>query len=603
MSFVGMPAAVMVAIAAVSGAVVLLLYLLKSTPRPQIVSNVDFWLRAAERAQPTWMLSTRIPLIAMLVTLAAALLIVLVAGDPRAEQTLEGTTVVVIDAGHSMEARHEGATRFDRAAELLEEVVDRATLTGRVVVIRAGIRPTILVPLTRSPQALDRSLEEHRLDDGPSDLEGALALADRVALDAGEPRRIIVISDRRPETRTATPIELISVGRAGQNVAIVAFGARRDPIALGELSILCEVAAFTSGPARARLVIEDQDMVIAEEQLELAPGGRITHHARGFSQQESEITARLVDIEIEGSADAHPGDDLAYAVVPALASTRALLVSDGNPYLRAALELDPLIELAQMTPMEFASELESQGSRATWRYHVLILDRVHPSVPVSHAGMLLVDPPLDLPDLRLGQELAGVEVTSVTGNHPVLEAVELETIQFERARVLIADPDDRVILRGGRHALALARESRGSRRLTFGFDLQGSDLVRQEAFPLMIHNAVVWLANLDAPPRSAARPGTPITFAGARAEVELPGGTTIEARAGSFQGSEGAGIYRINERPSAISAVDHAAAVVDAPIQPARRDPFDWPPLTLILALLLLALMATEWVLTHRGVL
>lgn len=603
MSFVGLPLGAVIALAAAGAAAVLLLYLLKSTPRPQPVSNVDFWLRAAEQAKPAWMLSTRIPLPALLLTLLIALLLVLLAADPRADVGLEGTTVVVLDAGRSMGARLDGGTRLDRAAELTERTARRATIAGRVAVIRAGLRPSVLLPLTESPEGLDRALRDQRPDGGPSDLSAALELAGELTRKLGGQKRIVLISDRRPPAlATGTPIELISVGRRGEDLGIVLFGARRDPIALGEYVVLCEVEAFTKAPARARLVIEDQDMVVAEERLELEPGEKAVHRARGFSRHESELTARLVDIEIQGSEDAHPGDDRAYAVVPPLSGTRVLLVSRENRYIETALELDPTVDLERIDPEELEALVAERGLEALWAYHVLILDRFHPARPLHHAGQMLIDPPDGTPGLRQGRELASARVTSAAADHPVLEAVDLQGVHLERSQVLLPEPEDRVVLRSDRSAVATSREERGVRRLVLGFDLHRTDLVRGPAFPLMMHNAVVWLANAASPARSALPPGAPLEFAGARAAVELPGGGEAEARAGAFYRATHAGLYRVNDRPRAVSAVDHAAAVGHAPVQPARQEPFDWPPLPLILGLALLALLLGEWVLLHRGV-
>src|SRR5688500_6416341 len=96
-------------------AAVIGLYLLRRTPRHQIVSNVEFWLRAAQRAKPRWLSSKRIPLLALLVTLLCALLTIFLAADPRFGQGVRGTNVIVLSAGQSMGARGEVGTRIARA--------------------------------------------------------------------------------------------------------------------------------------------------------------------------------------------------------------------------------------------------------------------------------------------------------------------------------------------------------------------------------------------------------------------------------------------------------------------------------------------------------
>jgi hypothetical protein len=598
MSFMGLPALVVAAVGAIAAGAVLLLYLLRSIPRPQPVSNVDFWLKAAEAAKPSWLFSTRIPVFAMLLTLLVALLTVLLAGDPSADSGLEGTTVVVLDAGRSMGARHGGGRRIDRAVELLEQLVGRATVTGEVAVIRAGVRPSVLVPLTSSPRELGRALERTRpmIDDGDSDLDAAVRLAAGLAARFDEPRRIVVVSDRRPEA-DGVPFELVSVGDAGETLAIVTFGARRDPVALGEYLVLCEVEAFTRHPARARLIIRDLDVVVFEEDIELEPGERVTYTASGSTRLEGELSARLEDVQVEGTRDALAADDVAFATVPPLSSTRVLLVTQGNRYLETALGLDPTVELEQVTPAELAAR---RFDAASFRqFQVVVYDRCLPDQLLPHPGVMMIDPPADPGDLRFGRVLEQPRLTSMATDHPVLESVDLGGTALERGRVLLAGPEDRVLVRSERHALSLARETPGERRIVLGFDPAASDLVRRPAFPLLMHNAVVWLAHDQAPPHSSSMPGTILTLpAGV---VTAPGGEDREVRAGIYSSTDTAGIYEVNRHPRAISAVELAGPIDAAPVQPARRGPSGLPPLAFFVGLLLLAVMTTEWVLLHRG--
>jgi hypothetical protein len=186
-------------------AVVVALYLLRRTPRHQIVSNIEFWLRAAQRAKPRWLSSKRIPLLALLLTLICALLAVFLAADPRFGEGVRGTTVIVVSAGQSMGARTERSTRIRRAREETRAWVDRATASGRVAVVRAGIDPSVMVPLTDNAADLDRAFEGFRLDDGPADLAAAVKLADGIVRQSGDTGQILVIADALSETPTYAP--------------------------------------------------------------------------------------------------------------------------------------------------------------------------------------------------------------------------------------------------------------------------------------------------------------------------------------------------------------------------------------------------------------
>lgn len=603
MSFVGLPLVAVIAAAVLTVVAVVALYLLKSTPRPQPVSNVDFWARAVEEAKPVWVFSTRVPLVALLLTLLVALLLVLLAGDPRLHDEVSSTTVVVLDAGRTMEVEQEGRQRFDLALERAEAEVARATRAGRVAVVRAGVRPSVLVPLTRDSGALARALEGHQLDQGRCDLDAAVALADRIVArrPSGDDGRVVVISDRHPTTTTlSAPLRVISdIGDEGQTVAITAFGARRDPTAMGEYAVYCEVRAFSRGPATATLVIRDLDVTLAEEELELQPGEQVSSRARGFARESSEITATLEEIEIEGAVDALTSDDRAFAAIDPLSRLRVLAVTGGNRYLEGALRLDPAVELEQMTPAELVAD---PGAAASGGFDVVVLDGSLDEAALRHPGLLLIAPPERRPQLRIGTSLSGAVVTEAQSSHPVLEAVDLTGLRLRQARTLLPEPEDQPLFRADRHVLATARDLGGQRRVVLGFDPARTALVERPAYPLMIHNAVVWLANAQRVARSSLEPGQPLIFSGRVAEVELPSGEVVEASGGAFRGTSRTGIYHVDDQPRAISSAALAEPLaaprgsdVEAPELEAE------PPLGLILALVMLALIALEWVLLHRG--
>ncbi|MBW2464970.1 MAG: hypothetical protein JRH11_25195, partial [Deltaproteobacteria bacterium] len=82
MSFAALPLWAMVAALSGTAIVVLLLYLLRRTPRITPVSNVAFWIEAMQRARPRVLSSTKVPLISPLLTLLVALVLAGEIGSP-----------------------------------------------------------------------------------------------------------------------------------------------------------------------------------------------------------------------------------------------------------------------------------------------------------------------------------------------------------------------------------------------------------------------------------------------------------------------------------------------------------------------------------------
>ncbi len=590
MSFATLPVWLVGLVAATVTVGVVAIYLLRRTPRPQVVSSLAFWMEALERSRPRLLASTRIPLASLLVSLLVALLLVFEIGGPRFGEGVRGTTVIVVSAGRSMATEEGGTPRIDRAKDEVRSWVDRATGSGEVAVIRAGIRPRVLVPLTSDHGDLARALDGLDLDDAEADLDAAVKLADDVVRARGGVGQILVVADTAPERTTRAPTVLVPVGAHADTLAITRLSARRDPVAVGEYAVEAEVCSFSSRRARARLVVRDRDVVILDQAVALGPLERSVLRGQGFSSAQAELTARLEEIEIAGSRDALAADDVAYAVASPLETTRVLLVTADNPWLERVLSAHPALESRVARPAELAS-LDPDD------FDVVLLDS--DAVPLAHRAVLLWNPRQGS-GVRLGETLERPRVTATLASHPALGGVRLDAVRIERARALVPAPGDRVLVRSGAHAIGLAREANGHRTVVLGFDLAETDLVEQVAFPLLVHHGVRWLAAHDRQPPLAAEPGTPL-LAGAGATVLGPDGEPAELTGGVVHDTERAGIYHVGERALAFDGAGSSAALTGPGTATARARTFALPPLSLLLAAGLLLLVLAEWALLHRG--
>ncbi len=582
-------------LAAIAGGIaltVLALYMLRRTPKPQVVSNVTFWMRAVQSSRPRFLRAARIPWLAFLISLICALLLVGELGDPRFGQGVRGTTVIVLDAGRSMGATSGGERRIDRAVREVRRWVDRTTVGGRVAVVRAGMRPETLLALTEDPADLDRALQGFALDDGPADLAGALRLADRIVSTGGDAGQILLVADRDVELETNATRVLIPVGVPSDTVAIADFSARRDPLAAGEFVAQASVRSFSSREASARRRILDGDVSLLDRRVTLRPGDGARVTAQGFSAERAELTARLDEIEIVGSDDALAIDDAAHAVVEPLRPLRVLLVSAGNDYLEAALAVHPNAEVERIDATEFAS----RDDDALSTYDVLVLDRVPLPDGRAHPAALLFSPPSG--QLGASGPAAEPHVSASLASHPALHGVRLDGIRIGRAQRFATEPGDQVLIRSGADALAVARELPGRRMLAFGIDLGATDLVDRDAFPLFVHHALQWAAGAHDAIPLPHRLGEALV-ASAGQTVLGPDGEAVDAT--ELASIRHQGIYHVGEHAVAFSGTEHAEELSAGATGGRFRNTDPLPPLAVIVAVALLALMLLEWTLLHRG--
>jgi hypothetical protein len=594
MSFATLPLIIVLGLLATVLIIVVLLYLLKRTPKPQIVSNVEFWLEAVQRAKPRFLTSTRIPLLSLLFTLLVALLLASEIGGPRFGEGVRGTTVIVLSADRTMGAEEGGRSRLDRAIDETRRWVGRGTGAGEVAVVRAGIRPSILMPLTDDAADLDRALEDLVADDGPADLDAAVAVADELVQRRGGTGQILLIADRASEARPRSPIALVPVGGTADSIGITSLVARRDPVAVGEYSVHVEVASFTSRSARARLIVQDRDVIVFDQPFTLGAQERQTFSAQGFSSAQGEVIAVLDEIEIAGSEDHLASDDAAYAVAAPLPRTKVLVITPGEPFLEGVLGAHGGIDVT------IRDSVAGISADTLAEHQVVVFDRIAPPEGLSHPGVLAIGVPGSVSGIAHGRALSGPRITASMAGHDALRGVRLDSVRIGEAWALDVEPTDHVLVRAGEDALVVARENGGRRTVALGFELSQTDLVERVAFPLFVHHTVRWLAGFHTDAPLASVPGTPVVVPGDTPVLD-PEGEPLEPVAGIVTDTGRAGIYHVGERAIAISGASVAAQIPAPAPLPAADTVGRLPALTVLIAAALLLLLVLEWILLHRG--
>jgi len=600
MSFAAMPAALVAALIAGAALAVVLLYLLRRTPRPQVVSNVEFWLKALENSRPKWLASIRIPLLALLLSILVAAAIVFLAGDPRFGAGVRGTTVIVLDVGRTMGAREEsGGRRIDHAVAEVRRWAERTTITGELAIVRAGMRASVLLPVTDAASDLEAPLASITTDDGPSDLDAALSLADAIVVarsgGAAPVGQIVVLTDHPVRHATRTTQVVLPIGTSADTIGIASFSARRVPTAVGEYTVRIAVQNYASREGHAHVVVRDGDVPLLDETIQLGGHEERVLSAEGFSSARAELTAELTSIGIAGSSDALGVDDHAYAIVDALEATRVLFVTDGDPYVEAALVAHPGLEVDRMG----SAALATQTTASLAHYHAVVLDHAALPVGVDHAAIVVFDP-IDRGPVALGATLRSPRVTGVLGSHPVISGLRFDTVHLDAARAIVESSGDDVLLRSGDRAIAVARELSRSRLVVFGFATSATDLVRGESFPLLVHHALAWVTDRAEPTPLARRLGGSL-LAEAGQELRGPDGDPIDAPSGLLPTVARAGVYHVGERAIAYGGTDLAGSLGAGATGGTFVSESELPPLAVMVAIGLLFFMLLEWGLLHRG--
>ncbi len=646
------------------------LYLLRMRRRRLVVPFAALWERVTRESDTRRLWKRLRRLLSWLLQIGLLALLCAALGDPRPDSWLRApqTVAVVIDRSASTAGPAADDPTSTRLAALLRRA--RAELTGlgptdRALVIAAGAEVDVPGPLSRDVAPLLRALDGVAPGPGEADLERGLALA-RAALAGQQGPRILVLTDgalddaaeaalvactsgqvpgASPDDGPAIPCQVARAGGPADNLALVAFAARRYPEDRERVEVLAEVHNLGDAPASAVLEITADGLSVGRTALELAPGERRREILRDLDAARTRLVAVLSPGPGASPSTLGPAaDDRAFAVVPPLAPFKVVLVTDGGDlFLEAALlTLQDHIQLTGVGPADAA------GHPALKDADLVIFDVADNPLPdpLPDADLIVFDPARrpDSPSPVHGAgELERAFLTEQSTTHPLLAGVVLKDVNLARGTRLAAEPGDAVLIRSLGEPIALLRRDPGDDRrraraiLAVGFDPRQTDLPLRTAFPLLVANAIAYFEQgrpgfVASVPVGASRP-----IAAAEIGLEALGLTAVELRgpepatdprptpvdsAGVFRmRAMEPGIYRVRAvdgagagaevllaiNQASVAASDLHDRLLDLPADAAAGPPPTPIPVAdePLWALLLLAaaiLIALEWSLYHRRV-
>ncbi|HTA18109.1 MAG TPA: BatA and WFA domain-containing protein [Polyangia bacterium] len=516
---------------AVAGAVALTgLYLLRPRRQRVVVAFAPLWAPGAgERRSERWARKLR-RWLSLALQLAIFGLLLLAAADPRpAGADRAGRTVVVlVDRSASMSATDEPGTRLAVARTMARALVAGLGPADRALVASFAADVTVGSGFETDAGRLGRAVDRVTESEEPGDLGRALAFA--ASMLRGQPHpQIVLVSDggfsddARAQVRwtdrgaSSTPslagidVRFAPVGRRARNVAILAFGARRLPGDPTSAEASATVRNFGDAPAIVTLEIataDDGARLVDRAKLTLA-AGETRRHVLPAVAAGARLEARLVE------SDDLALDDRAYAAAPGLERRRVLRVGAPNLYLDGAL-----LSLGEAITVSGARADVAETSRARWdAYDAVIFDGVAPTPAPTRGHFLYLAPRGPGSPFAVRGTVKDPVIADVRKGHPLLRQLELADVNIAEAARLALEPGDAAVASAFGAPLIVARERPGLRVAALAFDVRRSDLPMRTAFPLLVANAIGWLAGDDA---REVMPG----IVGATARVPAPRGAT-----------------------------------------------------------------------------
>jgi hypothetical protein len=476
------------------------LFLVKVRPPRVRVPSLLFWTKVLDerREQTLWERIRRAVSLAVTVAIAAALALAFLR-PARATAAAGGVpatrTLVAIDSSWSMLARtRSGETRWERALAEARRLAASAAPGAEVAIATTG---------------------DGLIEAPTSDLAVLDAAIDRLApsgAGAGWPRVpgaiVHLITDGSTPRVLLPDVVVHSVYEAADNAGITAFDVRPPLDGTSDDEAFLEVSNFAPAQTvhitltRGTATILDRRVDMGANQtlhqvIKLPRGGAPDVHAK--------VEAPHDAMAIDNDAFAWIGDARPLSVVGVGAQTAWLA-----PWFRA----NPDVIGSFATPESYKPGRED----------AVIFDRYAPAaVPTKPA--LYIAPP-DLPALgMIGTQMEIKPKWGTTDPHPLLDGVDPLTFSIERARVAKASQLHPIAQSAaGTPLVSVGTAVDRPRTVVLAFGPQDSNLAGAAAFPVLMGNAIEWLAKANA---GGARRTGRAAFNTSIVRVKTPAGVEV----------------------------------------------------------------------------
>jgi hypothetical protein len=494
MMFGALPAGQAWLLLAAAGGLAAWLFLRKLRPPRILVSSLLVWQRVLDepRELTLWERIRRAVSLVLTVAIALALGLAIARPSPKsaAPASSQGRVLIVIDSSWSMLARtrsHE--TRWQRA-------VGQAR---RLAAAAAG----------GSPIALATTADG--LVEGPTtDLTRLEAALDRITPAGGDPTAwpelagadsIHFITDGAAARILRPGITVHSVFEVAPNVGVTAFDVRAAPSADLAGTAYLEIVNYADTPQDVHATITRGDAVVLDRRAGMRAGEalrQLVPVARGGDPR--------MRVHVDAAQDALDIDNDAFAWIEHANPLTITVVGQQTGWLRPLFAGDPDVRVTFIDPSKYGLP-PSAGAREVLpaRADVLLFDRWAPDEPPTTPAIYVAPP--DVPWLSRASGAvprawnAADELRprwEAAGSHPVVDGVDPLTMKIEKAHPYAGDALTPVAQSAKGTPLVYVAETRDRRFVVLTFGPGESNLASAPGFPVLMGNALDWLARPEA---------------------------------------------------------------------------------------------------------
>ncbi len=487
--------------------ILILIHSLRHKPVQQQVTTLFIWEEIMKEQAGKVSVKALLKNISLLIQIIIVILIAIVLSNPviYRKNTLPVQNIIVMDTSASMKTKTETGTRFDIAVKEAIELINKNSSFDASMIIDAGNKPSINIQFTENKTQLKTGLKQINPKDIPGNMEKAVYLALSFLSKQSNTKIYIVTDgagyDLNSLVKLNENIIPVMVSGGEKNIGITQFEFRQRPGKKSEFEVLVELKNYTPEPVIVNLLIKSGSTEIITRKTGLA-GNQKKSYVFPFSGK----AFGTMTAEIQSNDD-FVVDNKAWAVLSPAKKKNVYLVSGGNYFLEKFLNVYPDIRLTSSKNI-----LESSWPDIILRNDIIILDNVKP--PPSLQGNFLflntVAPNIPIQDLGIVKH---PPITDWNKESPITKGIRLDQLRIGEAKkllpgevspqILSSNESSLIGLSSGKRVtpvlesndtvLISTYHNNGLKAVTFGFDLNQSDLPFRVAFPVLMNNIFHWL--------------------------------------------------------------------------------------------------------------
>ena len=505
---------------------VTIFYLIRTRLERKPVSTFLFWEHLAPQVynHSLWRKLRR--WISLALQLLFLLLLVFALSRPLAswESSRPATLIILLDASASMAATDVEPSRWEAGLKAAERRISQMRFFDTALLIEAGETPRVLRGWSRNKRALHRALATAKPATGNCDIRPALTLAHHLGNEQKN-AEIMLISDgvweNPPEPQAMVGVQPHWIGGESENVGLTLFTARRSTAAPGEYQLIARATIKGEGSAELEVRRNGHLMEVSPVTSEPGKPWQKTWEGTATEAVRFEATLRPVGPAGTNARDHLAIDNQAKAGLAALRPVAVEIVAPPHPFLTAALESLPLVQLKQTWPLESLEIPEKpQPGKLTIFYRCL------PPAGFEGAAVLLIEPEGNGFWGKANGDFENALVSEFEQEEAILRFASMQNLRLNKVRDYTPAPGTKVFAQSFGKPLIFGRwEDGASRWLAVSFGLEDSDLVFRTAFPILMGNLVQSLQPQEAE-ESGSLPGAAETALEAKRPVppEAPEG-------------------------------------------------------------------------------